>query len=102
MGETMKGEAVVQLENERVRVTRWTLAPDATTGHHRHAFAYVVVPLTSGDLVLDGPDGRTTSHVEAGESYFREAGVEHDVRNVSDHDLIFVETELKDTPVEGA
>lgn len=31
----------------------------------------------------------------AGQAYFRKAGVEHNVINASDHDVVFVETELK-------
>ncbi len=90
----------MQLENARVRVTRWALAPGAATEYHRHALDYVVVPLTSGDLVLKGPDGRRTTHLEAGEAYFREAGVEHDVQNVGGREVLFVEVELKESLVD--
>jgi len=35
----------------------------------------------------------------AGQSYFRNAGVEHDVKNVNDHEFIFVEIEFKTTGI---
>ena len=33
--------------------------------------------------------------LEAAESYFRPAGIEHDVSNASGHEFAFVEIELK-------
>ena len=86
----------VQVDNERVRVTHWRFAPGATTGRHRHEHDYAVVPLTSGTLELTEPDGRTTSApLTAGDSYFRAAGVEHDVKNSNPFEFVFVEIELK-------
>ncbi len=88
--------AVVQVDNERVRVTEWSFTPGAATGYHRHEYDYVVVPMTTGSLKLIGPDGSESfSQLEASVSYFREAGVEHDVINASDGDFSFVEIELK-------
>jgi quercetin dioxygenase-like cupin family protein len=86
----------VQVDNERARVTEWRFAPGAATGWHRHEYDYVVVPQVSGRLKLVGPDGKA-SHADltAGVSYFRNAGVEHDVINDSGHEFWFVEVELK-------
>jgi mannose-6-phosphate isomerase-like protein (cupin superfamily) len=39
-------------------------------------------------------DGEKTADLKAGVSYFRPAGVEHDVKNAGDAELIFVEVEL--------
>jgi quercetin dioxygenase-like cupin family protein len=94
----MTREAVptIQVDNDRTRVTEWRFAPGAATGYHRHAYDYVVVPQTSGRLRLIGPDGGATySELEAGRSYFREAGVEHDVVNANDFEFVFVEVEFK-------
>ena len=94
----MKEHAVptVQIDNERARVTRWHWAPGATSGFHRHEHDYIVVPLTSGTLEVTGPDGKTTrATLTAGEPYFRSAGVEHDVKNATSAELVFVEIELK-------
>ena len=88
----------IQLENEHLRVTEWRFAPGAATGYHRHAHDYVVVPVVDGELELVGPDGgRSRARLEQGKSYFRNAGVEHDVINAGGGVMSFVEVELKDT-----
>ena len=88
--------ATIQVDNDRTRVTEWRFSPGAATGYHRHEFDYVVVPQTTGKLKLIGPDGgETLADLTAGQSYFREAGVEHDVINANDHEFVFVEIEFK-------
>ena len=47
---------IVQVDNDRVRVTEWRFAPGAATGWHRHEFDYVVVPITTGTLLLKEGD----------------------------------------------
>ncbi len=47
----------LQIDNARVRVTEWRFAPGAETGYHRHGMDYVVVPLTTGTLLLETPEG---------------------------------------------
>ena len=91
-----KAVPTVQIDNERVRVTEWRFAPGAATGWHRHAMDYVVVPLLDGVLELVGPDDvRTRAELAKGVSYFRNAGVEHDVINANAFEFAFVEVELK-------
>ncbi|MEZ5658685.1 MAG: cupin domain-containing protein [Burkholderiaceae bacterium] len=85
----------VQLDNDRVVVTEWRFAPGAETGWHRHGLDYVVVPMTSGDLLLETPDGEIRAPLTAGVSYTRPAGVEHNVINANDHEFVFVEIELR-------
>lgn len=86
----------VQVDNERVRVTEWRFAPGAATGWHRHQHDYVVVPMTTGRLLLEEPGGTARhSALTAGVSYFKSAGVEHDVINDNPFDFAFVEIELK-------
>ena len=85
----------VQIDNEQLRVTQWRFAPGATTGFHRHDYAYVVVPLTTGRLAITGPAGDGVAELVAGVSYFRPAGIEHDVRNANAFEFVFVEIELK-------
>ncbi len=89
----------VQIDNARVRVTEWRFGPGAATGQHRHEYDYVVVPLTSGTLAIAAAAGETTAPLLAGRSYFRSAGVEHDVRNANPFVFVFVEIELKTAPV---
>lgn len=85
----------VQIDNDTVRVTEWRFAPGAATGFHRHEFEYVVVPLTTGRLAVEGADGSVTTELTAGRSYTRPAGVEHDVRNANAFEFVFVEVEIK-------
>ncbi len=85
----------VQIDNETVRVTEWRFAPGATTGYHRHEHPYVVVPMSTGRLALRGPSGESTADLVTGRPYFRDAGVEHDVRNANAFEFVFVEIEIK-------
>lgn len=85
----------VQIDNDRTRVTEWRFAPGAETGWHQHAMDYVVVPMTTGQLLLETEDDEQTGHLTAGTSYFRELGVRHNVVNANDYEFVFVETEFK-------
>jgi len=87
----------VQLANDRVRVTEWRFAAHAATGFHRHEHDYVVVPLTTGSLLLLEDGGERESALTVGSSYFRPAGVEHDVVNISGGEFAFIEIELLDS-----
>ena len=87
--------ATTQVDNAEVRVTEWRLAPGTATGHHRHEYDYVVVPMTTGVLTIVASAGRSEAPITAGQSYFRKAGVEHDVRNESSREIVFVEIEVK-------
>jgi beta-alanine degradation protein BauB len=91
----MRAIPTVQIENDRVRVTEWRFAPGAATGHHRHEYDYVVVPMTTGKLLLDEPEGKRHAQLTVGQSYTRTAGVEHNVINDNDFPFVFVEIELK-------
>lgn len=84
-----------QVENDRFIVTEWRFAPGAHTGWHRHAYDYVVVPMTTGRLTLDTASGQATSELVTGNAYARQAGVEHDVINDNPHEFIFIEIEVK-------
>jgi quercetin dioxygenase-like cupin family protein len=85
----------VRIDNEQVRVTEWRFPPGASTGHHRHEYPYVVVPLTNGQLEMTGPQGAAVADLVVGSPYFRPAGVEHDVRNVNSFEFVFVDIEIK-------
>jgi quercetin dioxygenase-like cupin family protein len=94
-----KVESIVHVDNEQVRVIEWRLAPGAATGWHRHGFDYVITPVTAGEVEIVGPDHeRTPFSMVPGQSYFRAAGVEHDVVNGPGGELGFVEVELKSRP----
>jgi beta-alanine degradation protein BauB len=89
-------EPNVDIDNERVRVTTWTFADGADTGHHVHEYDYVVVPITGGTFSAVGPDGTATERVqEAGVPYEGKAGAEHNVFNTSGRSAAFTEIEFK-------
>lgn len=85
----------VQVENDRVVVTEWRFPPGAETGWHRHAMDYVVVPQTTGKLLLETAEGEISAELNAGVAYSREEGVEHNVVNANDYEFVFVEVEIK-------
>ena len=86
----------VQADNELTRVTQWRFAPGAATGFHRHEYDYVIVPVTTGTLkLIDAEGAENFAELTSGVSYFRNAGVEHDVINHNDHEFVFVEVEFK-------
>lgn len=88
-------QSTVQIDNEHVRVTEWRFAPGSETGHHRHTMDYIVVPLYDGALRIVTDEGSTDVELRAGASYFRSAGVEHNVINPNPGEFAFVEVELK-------
>ncbi|MEM7563832.1 MAG: cupin domain-containing protein [Pseudomonadota bacterium] len=88
-------KSTVQIDNEQIIVTEWRFEPGAETGWHRHAHDYVVVPMTTGNLLIESSDGSRLSPLVAGQSYSRSVGVEHNVINDNDFEFVFVEVELK-------
>jgi beta-alanine degradation protein BauB len=92
--------ATVTTDDDRVRVTTWTFAADGdATGHHRHEFDYVVVPVTGGTFRVSGLDGSQRELTQsAGVAYAGVAGTAHDVTNTSGRTAVFVEVELKQRP----
>jgi len=95
----MSAKSEIQVDTPEVRVTEWRLAPGSATGHHVHQMDYVIVPVTSGEMTIVAPNGeRSKAQLGLGKSYFRKAGVEHDVLNESPDEIIFLEVELKPYP----
>jgi quercetin dioxygenase-like cupin family protein len=93
-GERPKAVPTVQVKNDRVVVTEWRFAAGAETGWHRHGYDYVVVPQTTGKLLLETADGDIEADLTAGVAYYRGEGVEHNVINANDYEFVFVETEI--------
>ena len=91
----MKATAHPQVETDRVIVTEWRFAPGAETGHHVHACDYVIVPLTTGRLRVEEPEGVREVELQAGASYARPKGVAHNVINANAFEFRFLEIELK-------
>jgi mannose-6-phosphate isomerase-like protein (cupin superfamily) len=85
----------VQVDGDRVRVTEWRFAPGAATGLHRHEHDYVVVPLTTGRLLIREGGEERAADLVLGRAYARGAGVEHDVMNPGPEPFVFIEIEIK-------
>src|ERR1700761_5308487 len=92
----LPAQSEVQIDTSEVRVTQWRRAPGSATGHHIHEMDYVIVPVTSGQMTIVAPGGeRSKAELAAGKSYFRKAGVEHDVLNETGTEIVFLEIKLK-------
>ena len=93
-----KATSSIQVQNKLIRITKYSFLTGDETGMHKHNYDYIVTPITDGKLLLiDNKGKENNSTLKASESYFRKAGVEHNVINVGKEKLIFVETELLDT-----
>ncbi len=91
-----QAQPTVFIDNERTRVTEWRFVPGAATGWHRHEYDYVVIPLLDGRLKLIGEGGQESfADLKAGQPYFRNVGVEHDVINDGEAEYAFIEVEFK-------
>jgi quercetin dioxygenase-like cupin family protein len=92
----LSSKSEVQVDTPEVRVTEWRLAPGSATGHHVHEMDYVIVPVAPGVMTIVAPNGeRSQAQLGLGKSYFRKAGVEHDVLNETADEIVFLEIELK-------
>jgi beta-alanine degradation protein BauB len=95
----ISAQSDIQVDTPEVRVTKWRLAPGSATGHHIHEMDYVIVPVTAGEMTIVAPGGeRSKAELGIGQSYFRKAGVEHDVLNETGTEIVFLEIELKPKP----
>ncbi len=91
-----KAISTLQVDDGKVRVTRWDFSPGAETGWHTHGLDYVIIPLTDGILSAELPDGSTVENqLTIGSSYARSAGVEHNIVNASSSLFSFIEVEFK-------
>jgi quercetin dioxygenase-like cupin family protein len=84
------------IDDDRVRVTTWTFRDGENTGHHRHEYDYVIVPISGGTFHITESNGTTKEMTQqAANAYLGRAGTEHDVINRSGDTAVFVEVELK-------
>ncbi len=94
----MKKKAIsnIQINNKLVKVTKHSFMPGEETGMHKHLYDYIVTPITDGKLLLIDKNGNESNYnLIASHSYFRKAGIEHNVINNGKRKLIFIEIELK-------
>lgn len=85
------------IDNGQLRVTRFVFPPGHTTGFHTHAFDYLVIPLTTGQLDVTLTDTPGPVTLTAGEPYFRRAGISHCLTNRTDQEVSFIEVEILST-----
>ena len=87
--------AAVIEDNDRVRIVRFTLPPGAATGWHKHTLDYVIVPYVDCRLRVDTPAGAVEATMSKDQPYFRTSGAEHNVTNIMQAPLSFLEIEIK-------
>jgi len=87
------------VDDARVRLTRFDLAPDAETGWHAHVHVHdhAIAAVTDCIIVLEEPGGGTREVVvPMGAAHRREAGGEHNVVNAGRAAMSFVAVALKE------
>ena len=83
-------------EDDKTRITHWTMKPGEQTGWHSHDFDYVVVQLSGGRLHLDYADGSEREvHYAPGGTLTGSAPVEHNATSVGDEAIVSLEIEYK-------
>lgn len=86
----------VVIDDDLVRVTRWDFPLNGTTGFHEHQLPYTIVMISDCKMIIKDEAGMLTeTHIKAGESYQRPAGVRHEVLNGGDAPMSFIEIERK-------
>lgn len=93
--------AKVEFENEEIRIVRVRYGPHDKIAMHSHP-AKIAVCVTGGADRITGADGKSSdSHPAAGDFFWAEP-TKHEVENLSDEPLEFVEVELKHASAPGA
>jgi quercetin dioxygenase-like cupin family protein len=86
----------VELENDRVRVLRRTLAVGESTGVHTHAVKGLGVTVSAGRLEVTDRAGATrVVDVKAGAAQWIDAGTVHALKNIGADPIEMVDVELK-------
>ena len=57
-----KAISTIQLDNELVRITKFSFPPGTETGMHKHLFDYIITPITDGKLTLIDKNGNKTRY----------------------------------------
>ena len=92
----MSAKATQQVDDERVRITRWDFQPGDDTGFHTHEMPYVIVPLTSGTVLsVDAEGNETPADMTEGVAYSRPDRMQHNVVYTGTTPFAFIEIEIK-------
>lgn len=94
----------VVFEDDRFRVTRWTIEPGGEIGMHRHEHDYVVVPMSESVMHVTTSAGeRIVAELRPGAAYARAIGAEHRNENRGEAVVDFIEVEwLGPRPEDGS
>jgi beta-alanine degradation protein BauB len=95
MSQREQAQSKLVEDNDRVTIREWRFAPGAETGWHVHEHDYVVVYRTRASHLVETLEGGIRVDAAEGHSYFRKKGVEHNVVNAGDADIVLMEIELK-------
>jgi quercetin dioxygenase-like cupin family protein len=98
---TIPARPTIQQDDATLRITRWDFDSGANTGWHKHGWHYFVVMLTDATLRIHDGTTETDVTLAAGQTYMRQAGVEHDVMNASPFAVAFIEIEVKNPSALG-
>ncbi len=91
-----KCSSTLIIDDAKVRVTRFDFRPGHETGWHVHSYDYVITAITNCSMLLQNADGtKTITEILKGSAYRRNAGIRHNVKNVSDKSMSFIEIEIK-------
>lgn len=94
-----QAKANIQVDETNLRSTLWSFEVGAETGWHVHQHDYLVVPAADGELLIETETEQFRYPLKLGHSYFRKAGIAHNVVNGSNHPIAFVEVELVQTKI---
>ena len=96
MSARKQAQSRVVEDNGRVTIREWRFEPGAETGWHVHGHDYVVVYRTGAHHLVETLEGGIRVDAVEGHSYFRKKGVEHNVVNAGESEIVLMEIELKD------
>ncbi|MEK9662423.1 MAG: cupin [Alphaproteobacteria bacterium] len=84
------------LDDDRTRITQWTIAPGEQTGWHLHDYDYVTIQQSTGRLHLEFADGSVKEiDYVPGTAKLYSAPIEHNATNIGDVDIRVLEIEYK-------
>ncbi len=92
---TETAEPNTLIDNEKVNVALWQMAPDSNIGHHVHPSDYLVVPLSAGDLTIAAGGDDIVFPLVVGTTFYGNASDAHDVLNKGNEEVRFLEIHLK-------
>jgi len=83
------------IDNEKVNVALWQMAPETNIGDHTHASDYLVIPLSAGDLTIAAGGDDIIFPLVVGTTFYGNQGDSHDVLNKGTEEVRFLEIHLK-------